>query len=90
MLPQNTSTIFFPQGKVSQMVTLQTLYCSVILQSLTSLKIMITEDQQPKIWELSVYAYVDAPAPHMNRTHGMAAPLSTLGSPREAAGPPSQ
>ena len=72
------------------MVTLQTLYCSVILQSLTSLKIMITEDQQPKIWELSVYAYVDAPAPHMNRTHGMAAPLSTLGSPREAAGPPSQ
>ena len=42
------------------MVTLKTLYCSVILQSLTSLKMMITEDQQPKIWGLSVYAYVYA------------------------------
>lgn len=72
------------------MVTLKTLYCSVILQSLTSLKMMITEDQQPKIWGLSVYAYVYAPALHMQGTHWTTAPLSTLGSPREAGAPPTQ
>lgn len=44
------------------MVTLQTLYCFVILQSLTSLKIMITEAHPSKIQEFSVYVYVYAPA----------------------------
>lgn len=44
------------------MVTLQTLYCFVILRSLTSLKIMITEAHPSKIQKFSAYVYVYAPA----------------------------
>lgn len=42
------------------MATLQSLYCSVILQSLTFLKIIIMAAHQSKIWRLSVYVYTCA------------------------------
>lgn len=79
MLTQDTSTtfsVFFSEA--SQMATLQTLYCSVLLQSLTFGQIMIMEVHQSKIQSHSVYMCVCAPARAQEHTWRIAA-VSTEG-----------